>query len=350
MYHFKKNSGVTLIEILLLSVIISIMILISIGFEQKRAEEARRNRAVAQIQQLLNASLSFFLKNGSWPSDFTSLRSRVGLPFLPAGSNKNPWGNDIIIARSTDRPIQNKLYIYTLVGDSADAAAIAGKLPYGYTTANISTIPPNLTACTKDCYVVTSIDVPGWNLSNANAVNFASLYRNGGCVPVPVCPVDKNGVQMTAQIFVVPASATGANDGVGNCTIDAQGNPVCQNFNAYPLSSFTAFATGPTDYVQGNPNSGPPTCNPDTSVPFYARQCVADQNFSQSPYQRQAPSGRYWRACLSITTEKGLVKPTLGQFPNPGTRWGRYTGSILAIVRCQPKGENVGSDFSVWTR
>ncbi|MFZ2314574.1 MAG: type II secretion system protein [Gammaproteobacteria bacterium] len=331
-----RIAGFTLIEMLLVMVIVSTILFMGLGYIQQRTEALRIDKATLQMQQILNASLAFYVNKGEWPQSgiggpTVDPNTLMGTDYIPPISPFNsPWGI-VYYGQSTD----SNFYVIAGVvgtGAAANAQVLAGRLGLSYTTATVPsgsaliTSPPTKTDCDVNattCYVVASVTIPGQNLNNATSVNYTGLYRNGGCVQVPICP---SGT--VPQIFVVPASVHGTYD---------SGNPN----NVYPLSSFTAYATG-TGLAGSGPN--PTHCsNRPTGQPYTS----ADSDcFAAGPGQTgtKISTGDYWRVCLSVITEKGVASWG-GTNPNSGL----YDGTVLAITRCSLANENVkNSGFNVY--
>lgn len=329
--------GFTLIEMLLVLVIASMIIYLAIGYIQQKTLTTRIDITTLQMQQVLNAGLSYYISNSNWPASVTCLQGTgVGcsVQYLPSNL-VSPWGNNYLLVTPSTKPL---LYVYTQITSataSGSAAAvantIAGKLPLAYTTSATPNPPTAGAPCTNTsttCYVVASVNIPGQNLNNATAVNFAGLYSHGGCVPVPQCPVDANGNTMTPEVVIVPVSVSGLNDP--------------NSANVYPISSFTAYAKGPP---AANP-PGPPACDNGTQI---ACQPVnAPTTYTPT----------YWRACLQVVTEKGDVSqtntvanggtPSVG--PPPTTfPWGGNV-TLMAITRCAVKNEPSGSPLTVFSQ
>lgn len=311
----RRFKGFTLIEMLLVLVIISVLIYASIGYVQQRALQLRYDRTSTQMQQILNAGLAYYVFNGTWPSQMSDLTTGTAV-FLPTGM-KNPWGDDYHLASTAEL-----LYVYSRVnfisarGAFAAVNVIAGTLPLAYTSNDNGGAPPSpgspCTATDTSCSVVGSVNIPGLNLNNASAVNFAGMYHHGACVPVPQCPVDpRTATTMIPQIMVAPVQVSGTNDG---------GTPPgVPNPNVYPISSFTAYIKGPA--------ATPAQCESGA----WARPCPVNPNVTQ-----------YWRVCIKIVTEKGEI--TAATSPD----WGKNQ-SLLAITRCAISGEPSGHDFTVFT-
>lgn len=345
----KQVKGVTLIEVMLVAVIISVVLIMAMGYIQQKALQTRFDKSAAQIQQVLNAALAYYMANNStWPAGPTidCLRG-VGCPvqYLPSSINNPVWPGATYWATS----LPGRYLIATAVIAPAGktygyATTIAGMLPVAYTSdlsldANGVWTQGTCTPATATCYVVAMVTAPGQNLNNATAVNFASLYHSGACVPVPTCPVAANGTPMTASIVVVPASVTGVYDKpTGGASCNPTNLSGC-SVNAYPLNSFTATATGPSAAA----DVGPPDCSTGVKTP-----CYASYDASGNPVG--APlTGQYWRVCLSVLTERGAVTPNSGSAATDNA-WGQLSGNVMAITRCILQGENSGSGFTVWSQ
>lgn len=322
--HIKQNkSGFTLIEMLLVLVIIAMILYASIGYFQQRAQATRIDKTTATMQQILNAALAFYVANGRWPNDLNEMSSANG--YLPNVPLVNPWGQPYqgqpgqanANPPPSVEPPPRLFFVWTQIPASNTASAvasqIAGPLPLAYSTSDSNTPPTTVTACAPGaaCQAVASVNIPGQNLNNANAITFAGLYHQGGCVPVPECPVDANDVAMTPQIMVAPVSVGGYND--PNST------------NAYPITSFTAYAVGSKTL-----DTAPPACEGETETP---PSCTV--NYVGNP------ANAYWRVCLKVITEKGDVQSA------GNTTWGQYV-TMLAVTRCAITQEPSGSNFNVF--
>jgi prepilin-type N-terminal cleavage/methylation domain-containing protein len=337
----KKYSGFTLIEMLLVMVIIAMIIYGSIAYVQESTMQMRIDRASSQMQQILNASLAYYVANGSWPSQLSTLQGS----YLPSNSvigQNNPWGQAYVIAASTSgTPPIPVLYIWTAVPGTAGssgktsaqgvAQSIADALPYGYTasTGHGNSSPPtgSCSATSTTCYAVAQINVPGTNLNNASAINFAGIYHHGGCVPVPNCPQkDSAGNSLTPEIFVVPVSVSGIAGYTGSSPAPS-----------YPITSFTAYAQSNNGSSNPPTNSSPPYCTNQTNV------YPGGQNCASNAINGQAAS-YYWRVCLQVTTEQGDVQLNA---VSGVLDWGSQV-SVAAFTRCAIQNEPSGTALNVY--
>lgn len=327
----KSNNvtGFTLIEMLLVLVIVSALIFMSIGYLQQKTLQMRVDRTVLQMQQILNAALAFYVSNGYWPC--TAMFGTSSPPpgticevgnmsgpgsanlqyYLPSTMANNPWGQTYGYGGGVNAAA-NIFFTYAPLPPMSNVVEIAdmivGGLPLAYTATTISNGLPTQATCSENavCYVVTQVTIPGNNLNNASAVNFAGIYHHGGCVPVPPCPQN-----MTANVMVVPVSVSGVND--------------AGSTNVYPISSFTAYAM--------SPSSSPAACSTGGSAPA----CPTDGAVNPS----------YWRVCLQVITEKGNVAST--NLATSSTAWWGQYATVAAFTRCSIQNEPSGSPLGVFS-
>lgn len=311
-----KIAGVTLIEILLVLVIATTIISLLITYTTQSTAQARRDRIVTQMQQIMSAALAYYAQNGKWPANTISspngavdkdhdLVKNNYLQQVSTSSNGavvSPYG----VTYYTFTSQKNLFYVITSIPSSvvAEASVIAGQLPSGVTLSNASATPsPPYTpsACTSSnkCIVAASVAPPGQNLNNARSVNFANLYKSGQCVPVPYCPPG-----MTSQIYAVPAGVSGIADGGSTPNSSAP--------SVYPVSSYTAYAM-------------PFSANPANCI---GTSAGANANCASSNVTG-GNNNNYWRVCLAVMTERGAVQQ------NDSTD-AQNIGTILVITRCLP--------------
>lgn len=310
---FKRRiPGFTLIEMMLVMVIIAIILYASIGYMQQRTQALRIDRTVVTMQQVLNAALAYYVVNGTWPANIGTLQTGKFLP--NTGRITNPWGQDILATPAAGIG-PSLFYVYTKIPASgttnasgAVAGQIAGGLPLGYISANAGSPPTTASACgTGICTVVSAVNIPGQNLNNASAVNFAGLYNHGACVPVPTCPVAPNGTTMIPQIWVVPVQVGGYLSGAGTTA------------PSYPITSFAAYAVGGTDTT-------PPGCS---SASTLNPPCTNHNG---------AVAAAYWRACMTVSTQIGST--ILND-------WGKSV-AMVAFTRCAIQNEPTGSTLGIY--
>ena len=87
----SKYHGFTILELLLVIAILGILTTYYLSYFQQRTQDVKINRATQQIQELLQAASSFYLKYGHWR---TSCADANFIPFIPTGSTLNPWGTN----------------------------------------------------------------------------------------------------------------------------------------------------------------------------------------------------------------------------------------------------------------
>ncbi len=379
----KKASGFSLIEMLLVIAIASSLIVLLLNYSTQKFEELRRDKVVMQMQQILNAGMSFYLNRGFWPLNGASaIATNCGKPggwtdltllqpnYLPPTLVNNPYTskvgvNPYTINCSVDTAVTSSglagFYVATNVDTPATAAIIVGKLPLAYvvTPQDLQAdMPPKqdpicagIVNPKSDCTtVVANVSIPGQNLNNARSINFAGVFFSGSCVPAPNCPPG-----MSPNILVAPAGVTGINDDPTGCDTTSQNppfNPSGCKGKIYPVSSFTAFARGDSNGVPTDPGVVI-DCN--VGGANQTMPCLKDMTGAKPPAGNPitADGTKYWRVCLTVVTEKGVVYPAAagstfsGSFP---TQQGKMMGSIVAFTRCVPNSgsEKPGGSLDVW--
>jgi prepilin-type N-terminal cleavage/methylation domain-containing protein len=309
----KQEKGFTLLEMMLVITIMASVMVMIVGFVTQKTDEMRRDRVSLQVQQILNAGLSFYLNNNRFPNNAADVGAAtselVAGGYITSGI-RNPWGQ---VFSTTKNDTTGTFSVTTNVVKNIEATVVAGRLPMSSTSA---------------ATVTAMVGVPGQNLNNARAFNFGSVYHSGACVPVPTCPAN-----MTPDIMVVPSQAYGIMDAPTCGSPNAISS--CNAVNTYPISGFTARA------ILGSPGT---TVLPGCTTGAM-ETCFATQGPWGGTPLPSSGSGRYWRVCLSVLTDRGYVTPS----GSNAVAWGQGMGSVLALTRCVPSNEaNTSSDFTVW--
>lgn len=332
-----KERGVTLLEILLVLVIIATIMILFMSFMMRRSEEARMNKMVITTQQILSAGLSYHHDYGKWTdctmSDQCLLMTGDGLPLLEKGYLPDQDYFSLWPSSDTDyiqfsSPTEKKFTVCIPIaaGSATQAIAetLASRLPIGRTSQTDHSTPcgedvPTSTCDdpTQSCRVITSVNVPGRNMKNASSFNFAAVYHNGACVPIPKCPD-----QMHPDILVYPVSVSGLNEGMN-------GSGGTSGY-VTSLESFTARAIGP-DAFDPNDTTGSP--GPSDCTTSAKNGCMKDNSGGF------LDSGIYWRVCLDVVSSGGVLA---------GTKWTKQSGSVMVMTRCIPENEPSGSDWDVF--
>jgi type II secretory pathway pseudopilin PulG len=332
----QKVTGFTLLEMLLVMAIATTILIAVMGYATHKNDELMRDRTVMQIEQILNGGLAYYINYSAWPtsSDLSTLQTAH---YLPAGTILNPWGKPF---SQTADATTNLFSVCTTVPGTAtnktafaSASILAGRLPMASAIngdiASCSTATTSTSVCTvnsSSCTVVARVNIPGQNINNARSINFAGLYRNGACVPAPVCP--GNNV-MTPQIMVVPVSVSGF---------------YSPSFS-YPLTGFTAYATGESLSTPTPTSSQPLDCSADTPAPADCFSSYGTTATSTAITLSAPLTGNYWRVCVRINTSNGTISKANGS----GYQWGETAAILLVMTRCMPNNEPTGSDFTVFT-
>jgi prepilin-type N-terminal cleavage/methylation domain-containing protein len=330
----QTQKGFTLIEMLLVLVVASGMMVMFITYTQQKAGQFRRDKTALQIQEVLNAGMTYYVANGFWPhqpshTDYFVFQSElVTKNYLPSPFRADPYVNAVSDYGNNNYLLSDDtktFKVFAPVPTLLEAQIIAGMVPGGF----VRTSGANI------FYAAGQVSIPGQNLNNARSVNFANIYSSGGCVPAPVCPAT-----MVPQILLTPVSVSGVYE---TPTCSSSSDPTtCTNVITYPVSSFTAYAKGTgANNLPIAPGSGNPT-NCDGSG---GSACSLPGSAPLDP-----ATTKYWRACLGVFTSKGKVAPSAN------SNQGRLMGNILAITRCAPANSTgtitespTGSPISVYS-
>lgn len=318
----RSMAGVTLLEIMLTLAIVGAAFTMYLQYTVQKAENVQVDRTVQQMQQIQNAALAYFVANGNWPgSNCTAYTLSSGTAsalqpdYLPDKAMKTPWNTAGATNYVHEYCTSSQLYtipkgsfiVYFDIGTSKKNRAlgdvIVARLPFALRQGGI---------------IVAWVTPPPEALKQIKGVKFAGVYHHGGCVPEPKCPSNPspfNMVNVTPQIFLVPISVSGVNDNASS--------------NVYPISSFSAYASSSTL------SSNPAKCVGST----VQLDCASSGTGSET--------GRYWRACLQVITERGDVQVTRTD-SSYDDYWGQQV-SIAAFTRCTMSSEKSGSDLSVYT-
>lgn len=323
----SKTRGVTLFEILLVLTIASTILAVAIRWGSREMAQERLNRVAFQMQQILAAGFAYYTSYNTWPGGaclyasnsttnataWNNLSSLTSTGFLSSTMSNNSYGNSYTI--TCDSITNSVFYVNTKLSSHAAALSVAGAVPVAYVSDAFGN--PSAT----NVYVTAQITAPRQGLNNARASNFSGIYHHGACVPVPVCPgynmstsACQSGTNcMVPQIFVAPVSVNGVSN-TGSTAV-------------FPISSFTAYA------------SGPPAAQPLDCETGLATACSLGGGTAPN-----YSSPLYWRVCLQVIAGNGVVSTT-----NTGPPvWGQYA-SMMAVTRCTPPNEPYGSDLTVFT-
>lgn len=354
-----KVNGFTLLEMILVAAIIGGMLFSVSIFLQGRTQTIRIEKNVKDMKYILSAAMMYYANNpisgttGGWPpaavgssaaanalnclkgvnsSDVTGCATPA-IPYLSRSISKNPWNQFYRagVGSADTYTTSPSYFVWTAIQGRAGltkviADAIALRIPPAYTSTQAPTtsptgapVPPtDSSPCdnsTTTCYVVAYVTMPSVEIpigsDDSGIINFVGLYRHGGCVPVPTCPNSYD----EPQIFVAPVSVSGVNDG-----------PTIH----YNLNSFTAYAK---DKQIVTTTAGPVNCDGTPYNPAPPTAC--------NPQGGTLGVTKYWRVCLQIVTDKGLVS---------GNQYGQYV-TLMAMTRCSPAAGEVsggGTPFTIF--
>jgi hypothetical protein len=268
---------------------------------QTKTKDMRIDQTAQQVQQIMQASVAYYVDNGQWPGansidplDFNEdgIAELIQNNYLPEQTNgstefKNSLGNayetSILLTPDNQGNSTKGLFqISSNMNIPAYANTLKGLLPLS----KISTDDNNT--------VITSVTIPGYNYNNAQSIKNAGIYNYGDCVPEPQCPDD-----MKPRAFMSPAGIVGL-----------AGTDTSVSYN---LQSFLALAYGDDPNKDNNPTTTPAQC----PIQIGPKTCPE----------------KSWRACLKGTTERGAISATIDSK-------GQGSIQIMAVTQCVFKSSN----------
>jgi prepilin-type N-terminal cleavage/methylation domain-containing protein len=129
----NKNSGFTLIELIFVIAIISVTITLGISYMSKLAERTKEKTASLQIQQILQAAMTYYVQNQKWPDNADTSNAGDFKDYIPAIDRlkTNPWGVNNY-SWTADTSDANLFTVSTKVPDTNTAARLMASLPNAY--------------------------------------------------------------------------------------------------------------------------------------------------------------------------------------------------------------------------
>jgi prepilin-type N-terminal cleavage/methylation domain-containing protein len=319
----KRAKGFSLVEMLLVLVIVSGLMILFISFSTQKIAQKNRELLAVSMQQILAASLAYYVNNAAWPS-LSALTTGNYLPVTITKATVYHTAFTVSSVASTGIFSVSTSINGPTAFAKGSAAVVAGLLPMGYSSGST---------------VTGQVTIPGQNLNNATAINFAGVYMTGGCVPAPTCPLN-----MSPTIYVVPANVAGINTPPSSCGSDVNDSTTCTGTTLSPITSYAAWAVG-------NSAGGPDTqynlmdCAVQTAS-------VVDSSGSCQSLDSNASTQKYWRVCLTITTSNGPVDPNASRAMGNAyaTQQAHLQGNVIAFTRCIPNPADapVGTPVNVW--
>lgn len=221
----KKNRGFTLIEILLVIAVIAIILSLSLVVLRKQAQTARVNKTALEMQNVLQAAITYINDSGDWPINYTCNTSALPDPnfvnYLPNSDYQSNFGTNFCWARDGSTP---RFWVaLPLPGNNYQMAQqIASQLPNAYAVKNPNTNTPKTNVCDGSeqwCYVRAE-------------VTQAASAPNGGVAAAGYCnPNGTIGVPQIGSSNNISCTYLGSDDEGANyrilfpCT-NGQGNVV----------------------------------------------------------------------------------------------------------------------------
>lgn len=207
------SSGFSLIELMLVIAVLTVMSLAGIAAYTQWLQNFQIDKTAQQTEVLLEAVMSYYAHENSWPADNQPLSQYLEPTYLPEGTDfTNPWGQPYtVVSAPTDLyfTLQTTVPSDLLHADQI-ATMIAAHLPNGQAKANevLATIPEPATSSIID--------------SLNELIMSIKFVNSGTIVPKPTCPpnwipelhyapLDVETGSFSNMIQVMTCPTTGAN-------------------------------------------------------------------------------------------------------------------------------------------
>jgi prepilin-type N-terminal cleavage/methylation domain-containing protein len=291
--------GFSLLEIMLVTVILVVFAMMAISYTRTQALNTRIDKTAAEMQQILQAAVSYYIDKNAWPSCTTGtntgssidttfntcqIESLITAGYLQAGASisNNPWGNSYESAWSTTSG--QTFQLSTDVTDPNFAIILQGVLPLASVNSSV---------------VQATVNIPSYAYNNALSMKKVTTYTPGQSIPAPVCPAN-----MEPKIAVSPIVVSGTLYGAET---------------VYSIQGLAGLALGDSS---GNPTLQYQTCTINPNVTDSCTSAVG-----------------CWTACMQGTITNSRK---MGVYVQPGTnKWNPSSLQITATTYCAPKKNNI---------
>ncbi|PKK92215.1 MAG: hypothetical protein CVV64_02040 [Candidatus Wallbacteria bacterium HGW-Wallbacteria-1] len=130
----RRNSGFSLVELMVMIIIVSILVLMATRFFSGAPEDAKSAKATIEMRQIVDACVDFNGKNGKFPRDFSELVAAgyySSAPDTPFGTRYSLDGNYVVCPTAVGkmnmdigalRKSYNKTVIFDEFNDAEESA------------------------------------------------------------------------------------------------------------------------------------------------------------------------------------------------------------------------------------
>ena len=212
----NTNTGFSLLEVMLVLVILVALGTLAISTLRSKMINVRLDRTAAQMQQISQAAVSYFVDNHNWPANIGVLAHDNYLPqgMLDADDMFiSSWGTSY-----ESEGVNTQFVVKIDVGNASYAGVLRGLLPMAYL---------------DESTVSSSVSIPSYNYNHAQSVSNMGIYDLGACIPEPACPVGMEAEVTTSVSGISGVTSVSTNGTTASTTA---------------IQSIMAYAMGPISH------------------------------------------------------------------------------------------------------
>lgn len=199
---FLKQRGFTLLELLLVISLIAVMTMVGMSAYQLQMRNFNIDKTSLQMQQWLQAGMSYYVDCNAWPANTALLMGQQPLPstcgakagqliqYLPAGSDTDgPWNSNkyVVVTAPSSEYFEIQTTLKNL-GSRKNAETIGQSI-----AARLPNAQANYAQLSQEENIVAQVNIPGQALDSSNLIIEGIYYlTTTNATPIKTVPIPQN--------------------------------------------------------------------------------------------------------------------------------------------------------------